>query len=342
MTNILLNIIPENKIADVQHALSVAFSRADVDQIELLAGGLSSALVYKIAIDGQKYVLRIVMNVDDFNDPKRQYHCMELAATAKLAPRVYYADPDTAVAITGFIAAKPLIDHYPNRSELLTLLVQNIKKIHSLPLFPKVIDFIDGVNIFIQLYQQLNVFPGELTADCFELYRQITAVYRCNDQDIVSSHNDLNPNNLLFDGRELWIIDWETAFQNDRYADLAIIAQFFAQDKKQEEVILKEYFGSALNDHHRARFYLMQQVCYMYYAMIMLRIASAQRAPGFKHDSDMEVPSLQAFRTAVANGEASMTSYEGQLMYGKVLLMTILRNLRSPAFSRALEQAATG
>jgi thiamine kinase-like enzyme len=338
MTNSLENNVPVTKIVDVQNALSAVFNRSEVDGIKLLKGGLSSALVYKITVDSKDYLLRIVINVDEFNDPVRQYRCMELAAVIKLAPKVYYANPDNAVTITDFIVAKPLVDCFPNRADLLAELVFSVKKLHSLPLFSKLIDFIDGVNIFLQMYQQLHMFPDELTAECFELYRQIPAVYRSDEHDMVSSHNDLNPNNLLFDGRQLWIIDWETAFQNDRFVDLAIIAQFFAEDKTQEEIILKAYFGVALNDFHRARFYIMQQVCYMYYAMITLRIAATQRAPGFQHDSDMDVPSLQVFRLKLANGETSMAAYEGQLMYGKVLLKTIVQNLKNAAFTWAMKQ----
>ena len=38
-------------------------------------------------------------------------------------------------------------------------------------------------------------------------------------------HNDpFKPDNMLFEGNRLWLVDWEAAFQNDRYADLAVVA----------------------------------------------------------------------------------------------------------------------
>ncbi len=46
--------------------------------------------------------------------------------------------------------------------------------------------------------------------------------------DFVSSHNDLNPGNVLFQGDKAWLVDWESAFAADRYVDLAAIANFFA------------------------------------------------------------------------------------------------------------------
>src|ERR1022692_2472698 len=38
-----------------------------------------------------------------------------------------------------------------------------------------------------------------------------------NESNWVSSHNDLTPENSLFDGDRGWLVDWEAAFLNDRY-----------------------------------------------------------------------------------------------------------------------------
>jgi hypothetical protein len=46
------------------------------------------------------------------------------------------------------------------------------------------------------------------------------------DLEIVSRHNDLNPNDILFDGARVWIVDWEGAFAADHYVDLAALANF--------------------------------------------------------------------------------------------------------------------
>lgn len=51
--------IPAAKWDTVQTALQTAFHTTTVDSIELLAGRLSSALVYKIVIAGKAYVLRL-------------------------------------------------------------------------------------------------------------------------------------------------------------------------------------------------------------------------------------------------------------------------------------------
>ncbi len=46
--------------------------------------------------------------------------------------------------------------------------------------------------------------------ELFRRYTQLTGVYRQEDADLVSSHNDLfKPDNILFDGKRLWLADWE-------------------------------------------------------------------------------------------------------------------------------------
>ena len=52
------------------------------------------------------------------------------------------------------------------------------------------------------------------------------------------------PDNMLFDGSRLWLVDWEAAFQNDRYADLAVAANMLVANETEERIYLQEYFGA--------------------------------------------------------------------------------------------------
>ena len=90
---------------------------------------------------------------------------------------------------------------------------------------------------------------------------------------MVSSHNDLfKPDNMLFDGQHVWVIDWEAAFLNDRYADLAAIANQIVADEDEELAYLTEYFGRPPDEYQGARFYVMQQIAHVFYTMAFLHI----------------------------------------------------------------------
>ncbi|MDN5287896.1 MAG: hypothetical protein JWR38_4170 [Mucilaginibacter sp.] len=335
-TDLLAATIPEAKLAAVQKALKQVFNIDIVDEIQLLAGGLSTALVYRIAVKGTNYLLRIVMQPDEVHNPKRQHICMRHAASCSIAPFVHYTHDKDALAITAFVQAKPIRGGFGSKQELLTALSSTIKAIHNLPVFPKLVNFMDGVDLFIQQFKALRMFPEQVMEEYFTYYAEIQKAYPRYDTDMVSSHNDLNPNNILFDGEKIWVVDWEAAFQNDRYVDLAIVAQTFVNDKQDEELFLQVYFSTALDDLKRARFFLMQQICRMYYAMLMLRLAATQKPADHIHDASMNLQEMADFGAKLASGQLSMDTYEGKLLYGKILLNSMLSNMKSERFTQAI------
>lgn len=336
----LATLLPEAKLNAVETALQIAFNTTQVDTVRLLTGGLSSALVYKIVVGGKPYVLRLVMEINQLTDPARQFVCMNTAATAGVAPLVHYASVADAVTITDFIEATPLSTHFAAAEDRLLIVVKTIKTLHATPLFPKLVNFLDGVDLFIDRFKALALLPENVTTEHLAYYAEIQKAYPRHDPDLVSSHNDLNPNNMLFDGTKLWLIDWEAAFQNDRYVDLAIAARPFVTNEAQETFYLKAYFGETLDEYKRARFFLMQQVCHMYYAMIMLNFAATTKPANVAVDANMATLRLRDFHGLIGAGKVSLEGYEGKLAYGKVLLNEALYFMKTPQFAASIAQMA--
>ena len=112
---------------------------------------------------------------------------------------------------------------------------------------------------------------------------------------MVSCHMDLKPENLLFDGRRAWLIDWQAAHVNDRYFDLAVVANFLARSEGEERTLLERYFGHPAGEWARARFHLMRQVVHMLSAAVFLMLGSAGKGvePG------VEPPPFREFHDRV-------------------------------------------
>lgn len=195
----------------------------------------------------------------------------------------------------------------------------------------------DGIDLFIQNFKASGLLPESVTEEHFRYYSQIQKAYPRYDGDIVSSHNDLNPNNILFDGKKIWIIDWEAAFQNDRYVDLANIANRFVTNEREEEIYLKAYFGDSLDEYKHARLFLMQQVCHMFYALGFLQYAAASRPPDSTCSDSMDTPRLRDVHEQVRTGKISLTTHEEQLLYGKVRLNEALYNMKTPRFAESID-----
>lgn len=130
---------------------------------------------------------------------------------------------------------------------------------------------------FIRKFQDAKILPESETEELFERYARVASVYPREDSQMLSSHNDLKPENILFDGARVWLVDWEAAFLNDRYFDLAVVANFVVTDDAEEEAYLRRYFGEAAGEYRLARFYLMRQITHMSCAMVFLRWAREAR-----------------------------------------------------------------
>ena len=257
-----------------------AFGTSEIESVEPITNGASGAGVFKVTADRAEYILRIEGPPDGLRDPARQYACLKIAAEAGVAPRLIYADANAGVAVTDFIAAEPGSTQR-SKAESLPMIVKAVRRLHEAPRFPGLVDYLDGVDMLIRSCMETGILPKKIIEKHLKFYGELAAAYPRKDLDLVSSHNDLNPGNVLFQKDRVWLVDWESAFAADRYVDLAAIANFFTTEESEKELVLQSYFGDALNDLHRARYFLMQQANRMFYAMVVLNFVAAA-APATK------------------------------------------------------------
>ncbi|MFN8484366.1 MAG: hypothetical protein U0768_15110 [Anaerolineae bacterium] len=178
------------------------------------------------------------------------------------------------------------------------------------------------------------------------------AVRRIVDQDIVGPVAVKVANDGVLVGRNerrlskhhqssvrsrVWLVDWEAAFLNDPYVDLAVAANFFVEDDAQAEAYLRAYFGEPAGDYRRARFYLMQQAMHVFYvAFLMLIVAQS----GISVGSDMTAPDFRDFHARLISGEVALVTPEERLAYARVHLNAVLANMRTQRFRDAVALVA--
>src|SRR5262249_34858096 len=121
-------MIPQEKSAAVSRGLSEAFGVTDFEDIRRMTQGLSSALVFRIVVQGSPFLLRIITRTDSSNDPARPFTCMRAAADAGLAPRVWYTSIEDRICITDFVEEVP----FP-ATEALVRMPRTLQMLHALP-----------------------------------------------------------------------------------------------------------------------------------------------------------------------------------------------------------------
>jgi aminoglycoside phosphotransferase (APT) family kinase protein len=337
-------MIPQEKIEAVTRGLREAFGVTEFEDISRITRGQTASLVFRIVVRGSPYLLKIITRTED---PTRHYTSMKAAAEAGVAPRVRHTNIEHKISITDFVATEPL-----PVSDALVLLPALLRTLHALPPFGRAAfnttcTFLlnkgpglttgPALDVYLQKFQAANILPKAESEEFFARYAEMAAVYPYDDSEMVSSHNDLfKPDNILFDGRRVWLVDWEAAFLNDRYADLAVVANQVVANDEEEMAYLREYFGAEPDRYQLARFHLMQQIAHLFYAMAFLSLGSS----GQPIDWSGRVPEFRDYQRRIWAGEVDLAEKDVKIVYGRVHWEQLMQNVRQPRYIEALKDIA--
>lgn len=328
------SLIPQEKSEAVTRALHEAFGVTEFEDISRITGGHTSSLVFRIVVCRSPYLLKIITRTED---PTRHYASMKAAAEAGVAPRVWYTNIEDKISITDFVETIPL-----PVSEALVRLPALLRTLHALPPFGRapfntsctfLINKGLALDGFLRNFQAANILSKPESDEFFARYAEVAAVYPHDEVDMVSSHNDVfKPDNILFDGKRVWLVDWEAAFLNDRYADLAAVANQVVTNEEEEMVYLQEYFGAEPEQYQLARLHLMQQLTHLFYTAAFLLLGSS----GKPIDWSGTVPEFREYHRRMWAGEVDLAAKEVKIVYGRVHWERLLQNVQQARYKEAL------
>jgi hypothetical protein len=217
-------------------------------------------------------------------------------------------------------------------TEALLLLPGTLRGLHALAPFPKSFNYTTAHNGFIWRFRRAGLLPQEEIEEVFTRYEAVCAAYPRLAEDMVSCHMDLKPDNILFDGERVWLVDWQAGFVNDRYFDLAVAANFVVTNDVDEGIYLEQYFGHQPDEYQRARFFLMRQVVHMMSAAIFLLLGAGGKP--IEHGENL--PSFREFHRRIWAGEVDLADNHTKILCGMVHWQELLRNVRRTRFDEAL------
>ena len=74
-------------------------------------------------------------------------------------------------------------------------------------------------------------------------------------KDLKLTHIDLIPDNLIINGKDIHLVDWEYAGMCDPLADIAMFAVYSYYDNSELEALMKLYFERNVAEEERIRIY---------------------------------------------------------------------------------------
>jgi aminoglycoside phosphotransferase (APT) family kinase protein len=318
---------------DVRPVLAAAFGQARIGRIVPLAGGATTASVYGIEVGERRYLLRIEGQSSPLRNP-HQYVSMRIAAEAGIAPKILYVDEAARIVVTDFIEQVALEAYPGGPPALARALGELLARVQTTQVFPYFVEYPDIVARLFAHVRRTGLFAGGVLDQHVERLELLRGAYRASSSKLVSSHNDVVPNNILFDGRRLWLIDWESAYCNDPLVDVAILLDGVARFPEIEEVLLSAWLGRAPDETIRGRLEVVRALTRLYYAGVFLSASAA--ASWVKEETDLSAPSAVDFQRAIKAARLKAGTAETKHILGKMFLSSFLSGVAVPGFDAAV------
>ena len=279
-----------------------------------LSGGITNRnFLVEASGPTDRWVIRLAGNDTYLLGISRE---MEHAATVAAAgvgvgPEVTAFLRPEGYLVTRFIEGSPVSDASVRRPETLRRVAESLRRIHDGPAIP---------GLFIPLriaeaYRGLAADRGVVIPPEYELAsavgRRIELACLAAPLAMRPCHNDLLNANFIDDGKRIRIVDWEYAGMGDPFFDLGNFSINHDLTPDQDEVFLAAYDGTVTRE-CLARLTLMRVV------------------------SDLREAMWGVLQQGISTLDVDFAAYAGD-HFERLLL-----NASTPAFERALSEAAAG
>jgi aminoglycoside phosphotransferase (APT) family kinase protein len=296
--------------------------RGPATTITKIAAGLSGAGVYRVEAGGQTYVLKISDASQPLAEWQRTFHIRQLAASAGLTPCVIHVDEGQRAVLSPFVVDRSFAAFYRNpatHDAALEQLGRMLRRVHELRLPAEAVakdarGFLSAVWSGFGESFPVPPFVGDAVR------RVLAEAPPASGRAVVLSHNDVNPTNVVYDGENLLLLDWETAGPNDPFYDLAAVSVFLRMDEKTCERLLAAHDGDSVSGLH-ARFAYDRRLAAALCGVMFMHLARQRGHAGASGDETLEsTPSLGEFYKRLMTGALSIAAPEGQWLFGLALL----------------------
>lgn len=256
---------------------------------------------FTFEVKGHKYIMRIPgQGTDKLINRRQEYEVYQIVSPLGISDKVIYMDPVTGVKITEFFLNSYNCDAF--KIEDVRLAMKKLKEFHNLKLS---VDF--EFDIFQQILYYEKLMGGKsLYKDYEEVKENVFKLKDFVDKEKLPyqlCHIDSVPDNFLIGEKEIKLIDWEYASNQDPHVDIAMFAIYSIYDKEQIDQLIDIYFDNKCLERTRMKIYAYIAMCGLLWSNWC----------EFKHHLGVEF------------GEYSLSQYR----YGKVYSKYVLEYLKN-------------
>jgi thiamine kinase-like enzyme len=214
--------------------------------VEPITAGLTNQN-FRVEVDGTPYFVRIPGASTDLLavDRANELHNTRAAAKAGVGPEVVAADPETGAFALEWIDGRTMSNEAFGAPGLPARIAEARRRLHAGPRFRDDFNMFRLAEYYLGVVDRRSIRIPDGYRDQLAKVALIEAALAAHPLPTVPCHNDLLAENYLFDGRVLWIVDYEYSGNNDPTFELGNTAQELGFDAARQEELCAAYFGEA-------------------------------------------------------------------------------------------------
>lgn len=224
-----------------QHAATRALAGGTLVPIE---GGFSNP-AWRLDAAGRRWFARLGNPQVEVRGVDRASECrlLQVVAAAGLAPPVLACEPATGLLVTRWIEPARAHGARLRRFDDVRRMGARLARLHELPVDPAIrsVDYRSQARSLAALLPAGDVEARPFDEQAGHVFDRLVA----RERRMVLCHNDLNPANVVDDGNEFWLVDWEYGGRGDALLDVAGFLTLHHAGTAATEAFIEGYGGLA-------------------------------------------------------------------------------------------------
>ena len=249
--------LQNDAISAIEKTFSV--SSDEITNIRLLKKGMTNRS-FHFTCNGNDYIMRIPgEGTDQLINRRQEAKVYETIRELNLCDNLAYIDPETGYKITAMLPDARVCN--PENDDDLSACMAKLRTFHALKLaVPHTFDLFGQMEYYETLW---NGAPSAYRdySKTKERVLSLRPFIEAHAEPFCLTHIDAVPDNFLFSGEDLRLIDWEYAGMQDPHVDIAMFCIYALYDRAQVDHLIDLYFENACLKETRIKIYCYIAVC---------------------------------------------------------------------------------
>lgn len=215
-------------------------------EIEPLGGGLTNSN-FLVRVDGRPHFVRIPGESTELLaiDRRNEIHNSRAAAETGVAPQLLHVVPEAQAMVFEFIEGETMSPARLQTPGSPRRIAESMRRLHAGRRFLLDFDMFRLVETYLRIADENGIPIYDGYRDHLPTVARVEQAIRRHARPTVPCHNDLLGENMIDDGRQLWLIDFEYSGNNDPCFELGNTCQELQYDEAQYAELCGAYFGEA-------------------------------------------------------------------------------------------------